>query len=105
MANAQSKKTVKSTGSSPEKKSSKQKLSVAKTTSKEKQQKVKKTSKKTTSKKATTKVAPIVRKTVPGVLRIIHDVQDTVPSTPRTIPIVETENFLKKFVKQYWASA
>ncbi len=58
MANAKTKKTVKSTGSSPEKKPSKQKLSVAKTTSKEKQQKAKKTSKKTTSKRATTKVAP-----------------------------------------------
>ena len=170
------KKTVKSSGNSPAKRSSKQKrigqarkLSVKKTTSKEKQQKAKKvtnnsakkTSKKTTSKKATTKVAvqrkpsnkgvfkakntlkvrrtnvnelkkvenvieklsqgpepsvqktvpvvqeiaPTARRTVPGVLRIVHDVQDTVPSAPKAIPIVEARNFLKKCVKQYWASA
>jgi hypothetical protein len=165
MVNAKTKKTVKSTGSSPERKSSKQKISVKKTTSKEKNQKVKKTSKKTTIKKATTKVAvqrksskansnngvykakntlkvrrtnvnelkkvenvierlsqgpepsvqktvtvvreiaPTVRRTVPGVLRIVHDVQNTVPSTPKAIPIVEAGNFLKKCVKQYWASA
>jgi hypothetical protein len=168
MANAKTKKTVKSTGSSPEKKSSKQKrigqekkLSVKNPTSRKKQQKVKTASKKTTSKKATTKVAvqrksskaysnngvykakdtlkvrrtnvnelkkvenvierlsqgpepivqkvqeitPTVRRTVPGVLRIVHDVQDTVPSTPKAIPIVEAGNFLKKCVKQYWASA
>ena len=161
MANAKTKKTVKSTGGSPERKSSKQKLSVKRTTSKRNQQKVKKT----TSKKVTTKItaqkksskknsnnrvykakntlkvrrtnvnelkkvenvierlsqgpepsvqktvpvvqeiAPTVRRTVPGVLRIVHDVQDTVPSTPKAIPIVETGNFLKKCVKQYWASA
>ncbi len=160
MVNAKTEKTVKSIGSSPEKR-----LSVKKITSKKKQQKVKKTSKKTTSKKATTKVAaqrksskknsnngvykaentlkvrrtnvnelktvekvieklsqgpqpsvqktipvvqkiaPTVRRTVPGVLRIVHDVQGTVPSTPKAIPIVEAGNFLKKCVKQYWASA
>jgi len=161
MVNAKTKKTVKSTGGSPERKSSKQKLSVKRTTSKRNQQKVKKT----TSKKVTTKItaqkksskknsnnrvykakntlkvrranvnelkkvvnvierlsqgpepsiqktvpvvqeiAPPVRRTVPGVLRIVHDVQDTVPSTPKAIPIVEAGNFLKKCVKQYWASA
>ena len=161
MVNAKTKKTVKSTGGSPERKSSKQKLSVKRTTSKRNQQKVKKT----TSKKVTTKItaqkksskknsnnrvykaknalkvrrtnvnelkkveniierrsqgpepsvqktvpvvqeiAPTVRRTVPGVLRIVHDVQDTVPSTPKAIPIVEAGNFLKKCVKQYWASA
>jgi hypothetical protein len=167
MVNVKVKKTVKSTGSSPEKKSSKQKrigqerkLSVKKTTSKEKQQKGKKTSRKTTTKiaaqrksskknsnngvykaKNTLKVrrtnvnelkkvenvieklsqgpepsvqktvpvvqeiAPTVRRTVPGVLRIVHDVQDTVPSAPKAIPIIEAGNFLKKCVKQYWASA
>jgi len=161
MVNAKTKKTVKSTGGSPERKSSKQKLSVKRTTSKRNQQKVKKT----TSKKVTTKItaqkksskknsnnrvykakntlkvrrtnvnelkkvenvierlsqgpepsvqktvpvvqeiAPTVRRTVPGVLRIVYDVQDTVPSTPKAIPIVEAGNFLKKCVKQYWASA
>ena len=50
MVNAKTKKTVKSTGSSPERKSSKQKLSAKKTTSRKRQQKVKKTSKKTTTK-------------------------------------------------------
>ncbi|MBS1257102.1 MAG: hypothetical protein MAG551_00137 [Candidatus Scalindua arabica] len=50
-------------------------------------------------------IAPTVRRTVPGVLRIVHDVQDTVPSAPKTVPIVEAGNFLKKCVKQYWASA
>ncbi len=156
MVNAKTEKTVKSIGSSPEKK-----LSVKKITSKKKQQKVKKTSKKTTSKKVTTKVtssrknsnngvykaentlkvrrtnvnelktvekvierlsqgpqpsvqktvtvvqgiAPTARRTVPGVLRIVHDVRDTVPSAPKVIPIVEAGNFLKKCVKQYWASA
>ena len=157
MVNAKVKKTVKSSGSSLEKK-----LSVKKITSKKK---VKKTSKKTTSKKTTTKVAaqrksskknsnngvykaentlkvrrtnvnelktvekvieklsqgpqpsvqktipvvqkiaPTVRRTVPGVLRIVHDVQGTVPSVPKAIPIVEAGNFLKKCVRQYWASA
>jgi len=154
MVNAKTKKTVKSTGGSPERKPSKQKLSVKRTTYKRNQQKVKKT----TSKKVTTKVAaqrksskkssnngvykakntlkvrrtsvnelkkvesvierlsqgsepsvqktaPIVRRTVPGVLRIVHDAQGTVPSTPKTIPIVEAGSFLKKCVKQYWASA
>ena len=157
MVNAKTKKTVKSSGSSPKRKSSKQKPSVKKTTSKKRQQNVKKTSKKTTSKKVTTKVAtqkksskkssnngvykakntlkvrrtsvnelkkvesvierlsqgskpsvqkaPIARRTVPGVLRIVHDAQGTVPSTPKTIPIVEAGSFLKKCVKQYWASA
>ena len=51
------------------------------------------------------KAAPTVRRTVPGVLRIVHDAQETVPSTPKAIPIVEAGNFLKKYVKQYWASA
>lgn len=57
MVNAKTKKTVKSSGSSPKRKSSKQKPSVKKTTSKKRQQNVKNTSKKTTSKKVTTKVA------------------------------------------------
>ncbi|MFQ5685914.1 MAG: hypothetical protein ACE5GV_04570 [Candidatus Scalindua sp.] len=66
MINTKTKKTVKSAGSSPAKKSSKQKSivqkkkpSVKKTTSKGKQQKIKKTTKdsaRNTSKKATTKV-------------------------------------------------
>ena len=57
MVNAKTKKTVKSSVSSPERKSSKQKPSAKKTTSKKKQQNVKKTSKKTTSKKVTIKAA------------------------------------------------
>ncbi len=148
MVNAKTEQTVKSIGSSPEKR-----LSVKKITSKNK---VKKTSKKTTTKVTSSrknsnngfykaentlkvrrtnvnelktvekvierlsqgpqpsvqktipviqKIAPTVRRTVPGVLRIVHDVQGTVPSTPKAIPIVEAGNFLKKCVKQYWASA
>ncbi len=50
-------------------------------------------------------IAPTARRTVPGVLRIVHDVQDIAPSAPKAIPIVEAGNFLKKCVKQYWASA
>src|SRR3972149_11090849 len=46
-----------------------------------------------------------VKKTVPGVLRIEHDVQYTSPTAPKVIPIVEARDFLKKCVKQYWASA
>ncbi|MFQ5788751.1 MAG: hypothetical protein ACE5H1_12340 [Thermodesulfobacteriota bacterium] len=50
-------------------------------------------------------IAPIARRIMPGVLRIVHDVQDTVPGAPKARPIVEAGNFLKKCVKQYWASA
>lgn len=151
MVNTKTKKTVKSTGSSPGKKTSKQKLSAKKTTAGKKQQKAKKSSKKTTGKKATTKVAAkrkstkenssngvykaknnlkvrrtnvnelkkvenvierlsqrpktgarktatVVRKTVPGVLRIVHDVQDKAPNTPKVVPIVEIKSYFKKLL-------